>query len=88
VNLIEAFDQPWKRLLERTAGGYWGVYDDARRELKFRFGEPVSNHPDWRQKAGLGIGAVKRAEQEPENLSDDLIKLAQIARRIVSEVSG
>ena len=29
VNLIEAFDQPWKRLMEGTVGGYWGVYDDA-----------------------------------------------------------
>jgi exo-beta-1,3-glucanase (GH17 family) len=58
VNLIEAFDQPWKRLLEGTAGGYWGLYDDARLEPKFRFGQPVSNHPDWRLKAGLGIGAA------------------------------
>lgn len=58
VNLIEAFDQPWKRLLEGTVGGYWGLYDDARRPPKFRFGEPVSNHPDWRLKAGLGIGAA------------------------------
>ena len=58
VNLIEAFDQPWKRLLEGTVGGYWGVYDDQRREPKFRFGETVSNHPDWRLKAGLGIGAA------------------------------
>jgi exo-beta-1,3-glucanase (GH17 family) len=58
VNLIEAFDQPWKRLLEGTVGGYWGLYDDARRGPKFRFGEPVSNHPDWRLKAGLGIGAA------------------------------
>jgi exo-beta-1,3-glucanase (GH17 family) len=41
VNVIEAFDQPWKRLLEGTVGGYWGIYDDTRRELKFRFGEPV-----------------------------------------------
>jgi hypothetical protein len=31
---------------------------------------------------------VEHAEQEPENLSDDMIKLAQIARRIISEVSG
>jgi hypothetical protein len=30
---------------------------------------------------------VQHAEQEPENLSDDLTKLAQIARRILSEVS-
>jgi glucan 1,3-beta-glucosidase len=55
VNLIEAFDQPWKRALEGTVGGYWGVYDDVRRAPKFQFGEPVSNHPDWRLKAGLGM---------------------------------
>ena len=29
VNLIEAFDQPWKRLMEGTVGGYWGLYDDS-----------------------------------------------------------
>ena len=43
VNLIEAFDQPWKRLLEGAVGGYWGLFDDGARELKFRWGEPVSN---------------------------------------------
>jgi exo-beta-1,3-glucanase (GH17 family) len=58
VNLIEAFDQPWKRLLEGTVGGYWGLFDDASRELKFRWGEPVSNHPKWRIEAALGIGAA------------------------------
>ena len=58
VNLIEAFDQPWKRHLEGTVGGYWGLYDDARLEPKFHFGDPVSNHPDWRLKAALGIGAA------------------------------
>jgi len=58
VNLIEAFDQPWKRLMEGTVGGYWGVYDDQRREPKFAFGAKVSNHPDWQLKAGLGIGAA------------------------------
>jgi glucan 1,3-beta-glucosidase len=58
VNLIEAFDQPWKRLMEGTVGGYWGLYDDKRREPKFHFGEAVSNHPDWQLKAGLGIGAA------------------------------
>ena len=26
-NLIEAFDQPWKRNLEGTVGGYWGIFD-------------------------------------------------------------
>jgi glucan 1,3-beta-glucosidase len=54
VNLVEAFDQPWKRLMEGTVGGYWGLYDDSARKPKFRFGESVSNHPDWRLKAVLG----------------------------------
>ena len=58
VNLIEAFDQPWKRLLEGTVGGYWGMFDDGARELKFRWGEPVSNHSKWRLEAALGIGAA------------------------------
>jgi exo-beta-1,3-glucanase (GH17 family) len=58
INLIEAFDQPWKRLLEGTVGGYWGIYDDANRELKFHWGVPLSNHPQWRLEAGLGAGAA------------------------------
>jgi exo-beta-1,3-glucanase (GH17 family) len=58
VNLIEAFDQPWKRLLEGTVGGYWGLFDDTARQLKFRFGVPVSNYPEWRLEAGLGMGAA------------------------------
>lgn len=55
VNLIEAYNQPWKRLLEGTVGGYWGLFDDQERQPKFQFGEPVSNHPQWRLEAGLGI---------------------------------
>jgi glucan 1,3-beta-glucosidase len=39
-NVIEAFDQPWKRLLEGTAGGYWGVYD-AHLHEKFAQTGPV-----------------------------------------------
>jgi hypothetical protein len=31
---------------------------------------------------------VERAEQEPENLSDDMVKLAQLTRRVISEVSS
>lgn len=58
VNLIEAFDQPWKRTQEGTVGGYWGVFDGESRGLKFRFGETVSNHPRWRLVAALGIGAA------------------------------
>jgi glucan 1,3-beta-glucosidase len=32
VNVIEAFDQPWKRRLEGTVGGYWGLFDADTRE--------------------------------------------------------
>ena len=27
VNVIEAFDQPWKRALEGSTGRYWGIFD-------------------------------------------------------------
>ena len=40
VNLIEAYDQPWKRQLEGTMGGYWGLFDSAHRALKYP--------PGWR----------------------------------------
>jgi glucan 1,3-beta-glucosidase len=54
VNIIEAFDQPWKRHLEGTVGGYWGVFDDPTRQPKFAWGGSVSNHPDWRWQAAGG----------------------------------
>jgi exo-beta-1,3-glucanase (GH17 family) len=54
VNVIEAFDQPWKRALEGTVGGHWGLIDDSRRQ-KFAWGEAVSNHPLWRWQAASGI---------------------------------
>lgn len=55
LNVIEAFDQPWKRRLEGTVGGHWGLFDDVRRELKFGWGEPLSNHPLWRYQAAGGV---------------------------------
>ena len=55
VNLIEAFDQPWKRFLEGTVGGYWGLYDDRTRQPKFGWGAAVSNHPYWRWQAAGGV---------------------------------
>ena len=38
VNVIEAFDQPWKRWLEGATGGYWGIFDRATRgaEIQLR----------------------------------------------------
>jgi exo-beta-1,3-glucanase (GH17 family) len=55
VNVIEAFDEPWKRALEGTVGGHWGLLDDATRAPKFIWGEAVSNHPLWRWQAAGGI---------------------------------
>src|SRR5262249_25489550 len=55
VNLIEAYDQPWKRQLEGTVGGHWGLYDAYRRQPKFGWGRPVSDHPHWRWQAASGV---------------------------------
>jgi exo-beta-1,3-glucanase (GH17 family) len=40
-NVIEAFDQPWKRALEGTVGGYWGVFSEGR-SSKFPLTGPVA----------------------------------------------
>ena len=53
VNLIEAFDQPWKRHLEGAVGGHWGLFDDTSRR-KFAWGDAVSNHPYWPWQAAGG----------------------------------
>jgi exo-beta-1,3-glucanase (GH17 family) len=55
VNVIEAFDQPWKRSLEGTVGGHWGLIGDNTRQFKFAWGEAVSDHPLWHWQAGGGI---------------------------------
>jgi exo-beta-1,3-glucanase (GH17 family) len=60
VNVIEAFDQPWKRALEGTVGGHWGLFDDVTRRQKFAWGAPVSNHPNWPWQAlgGVALAAL------------------------------
>lgn len=45
-NVIEAFDQPWKRDLEGTVGGYWGIFDVQGRP-KFAMTGPVVEEPRW-----------------------------------------
>jgi exo-beta-1,3-glucanase (GH17 family) len=55
VNVIEAFDQPWKRALEGSTGRYWGIFDRATQAPKFSFGGSVSDHPYWREQAAAGI---------------------------------
>ncbi len=55
VNLIEAFDQPWKRQLEGTVGGYWGLIDATQRAVKYPPGQQVSNYPLWKLQMGGGM---------------------------------
>ena len=38
VNVIEAYDQPWKRSHEGTVGGYWGLFDSYQRVARFHLG--------------------------------------------------
>lgn len=44
-NVIEAVDQPWKRELEGTVGGYWGVLDTDL-QPKFNLQGPVAERAD------------------------------------------
>lgn len=47
-NLIEAIDQPWKRNLEGTVGGYWGLLDATTLVPKFPWSGPVAAARDGR----------------------------------------
>jgi glucan 1,3-beta-glucosidase len=59
VNLIEAYDQPWKRQLEGTVGGYWGLFDSVQRMPKYPAGIVISNYPLWKlQMAGGMVLAI------------------------------
>ncbi len=55
VNLIEAYDQPWKRQLEGTVGGYWGLFDSVHRAVKYPPGIAISNYPFWKLQMGCGM---------------------------------
>ncbi|WP_268800111.1 glycoside hydrolase family 17 protein [Pseudomonas huanghezhanensis] len=54
-NLIEAFDQPWKRAAEGAVGGYWGLFD-ADRQDKGVLAGPVSNLPHWPLWLAFSVG--------------------------------
>jgi glucan 1,3-beta-glucosidase len=57
-NAIEAFDQPWKRRLEGTVGGFWGLLDaDARPKFPLRGPLPPARDAatGW---AAAGVGAI------------------------------
>jgi glucan 1,3-beta-glucosidase len=55
VNLIEAYDQPWKRQLEGTMGGNWGLFDSVHRALKYPPGIAISNYPNWKLQMAAGM---------------------------------
>lgn len=65
-NIVEAFDVPWKTLLEGTVGAGWGVMDADRVQdkgvPKFPMSGPVTQVSDWPIRAGwsiaLGIAAT------------------------------
>jgi hypothetical protein len=87
VNIIEAFDQPWKRALEGAVGGYWGIIDRSTGGPKFSFsGGSISNHPDWPLQALAGIvlaaltfGAAilsRRGKESPAHLWAEIGALA------------
>lgn len=61
-NLIEAFDQPWKRRLEGTVGGFWGLLDSDG-HTKFAWQGPLAARADGPQPlvagaAGLALALV------------------------------
>jgi len=53
-NIIEAFDQPWKRTSEGAVGGFWGLFDKDRLD-KNVFAGDVSNFPNYKS---LAFGSV------------------------------
>jgi glucan 1,3-beta-glucosidase len=58
-NLIEAYDQPWKRAHEGTVGGHWGILD-ARGNEKFSWSGPVveSAHARWVVTASVALASL------------------------------
>ncbi|AMO77937.1 hypothetical protein PcP3B5_45410 [Pseudomonas citronellolis] len=75
-NLIEAFDQPWKRRIEGAVGGYWGLFDADRQDKNVLAG-PVSNQPDWPLWLGLSLalwGAALLLGGRPAHARDALLQ--------------
>jgi glucan 1,3-beta-glucosidase len=55
VNLFEAYDESWKREIEGTVGGSWGLFDSVQRTLKYPPGVPISNFPLWKLQMCSGM---------------------------------
>lgn len=91
LNIIEAFDQPWKRRSEGTVGGHWGVFNEAR-HLKFPLTGPVSDHPHWRQRfavaAGLGAALLALALPAAAGLAAGLGWGAWLLLALATQAAG
>lgn len=86
MNVIEAFDQPWKRELEGAVGGYWGIIDRATGAPKFSFDGTVSDHPHWVVQALAGVllvaltfGAAFFAGREKGLSASQWLRIAALA---------
>lgn len=44
--IMEAFDQPWKKVQEGGVGAYWGIFNEAR-EAKFAMTGSLVSYPSW-----------------------------------------
>ena len=60
-NVIEAFDQPWKRSFEGAMGGYWGLFDQFGQARVALSGVVVEDGQWWRGPLGAMVGAVAAA---------------------------
>jgi glucan 1,3-beta-glucosidase len=58
LNLIEGFDQPWKRALEGAMGGAWGLFDAQGRARVTLRGAVVADPRAWQVLAAAALGAV------------------------------
>jgi len=83
-NVIEAFDQPWKRRLEGATGGYWGLLDVDGNE-KFPFRGPLAEDPGWKRGPVGGLAGatlfllIAFARRRPGALGALLLALAGFA---------
>ena len=60
-NLIEGFDQPWKRSFEGAMGGYWGLFDQFGQARVALSGVVVEDRQWWRGPLGASVGALATA---------------------------
>ncbi len=88
INLIEGFDQPWKRRQEGAMGGYWGVFDAAGRQRVSLRGAAVADPQWWQVPLAMVVGAItgllgalQRGVRPPDAAADS------VRRRVLVAVS-